>query len=1287
MGAQLEKSNLYGSFDPSLVGKILITADDIRQEGGSNLWGYFIYRSVYPTIKISGNYGINEDPAARKDILEWITLGGMSTNTVIGTFTGNMSGAYGGYGTGEIIGYEIEFFNPQWGKYGDFIYKAYLGIEKEQYSTITNLDLLDGLKNYLAIPPKGYQEISARVLKNHYDRSGGVTYFPHFDPDYPVSKEIHGNSSVQYWDEYFGNQPFWGIYSFYKENADYWQNKFGVGPGSGESFLIANPWNTYAYIPSRELNSTLVASGSVASDGSTYFNKDGISLHPTAGIARTEASLSFAPRWQGGYMVTWGICWGTNSELTLTNENYFDFSTYTGWAYYSSLGVPGLERSKLFGGNNFLIKNLTANTKYYVRAWQKRWGNPILGENPDIVITKYDTVFHFTTPNLNGLPMCSTQKPNNITGNSASFWCGFMMTSVGDTYNPQNTGATWGNPYPKDDMFECGVIYSKLGIPSLNGNGVCANGTLKVIAYSENNPAGDGQWHSGLNEGGGDYMTLHDMSPSSVYTFRTYIITKARVIHYSNPDSPYCYQPLGGGRGDIVITTAGNTTTPKINIVGDFTPNSTIISVGYQLESTGNWNIPWKKRGVCFSTSPNPTIALDQNNEVIETNVMFALFPESRGDTMAAEYVDVEKLTPGVKYYFRAFAVYNDTSIAYSGQQIKDTPTKKTILEMFTLYPASLVTTNSASIKFDVKTFNSYFTQMGVCYSLNPTIAYAENGVPASDLGIGSKTISLSGLTPNSKYYYKVYFKDADGEQMTSIGSFNTSIAIQRPSFSLQSIIKTSTQVPIKVIVSSNGGEACDTWIDYDKATLPSSTIKDAKAVKVSTGTGVGTFTLTLDIANLEVGVYNVIAYSKNASTDLVSSNYQSFEIVAIQKDETAASLNSSITESSTTAYVYAELNAGNSNVLNSSIAVSAGGVNFTNDSVVALNNAFQLNKVVNAQIDGLSPETNYTVLITSNTEYTQSHGGAVTQSKTFTTKPEVATGVTSDEPFVLILTTPDTNSNTASYILRISQAQLVSTYKVRLAISSSKKLLKTNPHRIIALLTEPINNKVVSFETAGTWYVQAILTAKDNNEYTSNIVEMNIGIDDVKNPIYGFYKIPMLGKKVYKGTRTWEWNGKGWARLITQNTENEQIQPTETPVLPTDFIATVSGELTDIKKSILAGKESSYVGTPQIITYFGGHTREDIPPFETYISQNTLWYNDLGLLYSFDQSHLGGLIGDSEEEPSQGIHWKKINWDRGAFYIYQNKRYIVNAVGKLEYFGEGPGNDIWFTNFEDANY
>ena len=157
-------------------------------------------------------------------------------------------------------------------------------------------------------------------------------------------------------------------------------------------------------------------------------------------------------------------------------------------------------------------------------------------------------------------------------------------------------------------------------------------------------------------------------------------------------------------------------------------------------------------RGVCWSTSHNPTISDTHTSDGTGTGTFTS---------------NISGLTPGTTYYVRAYAT-NSVGTAY-GNEI--TVAALANLPIVSTTAASNISDTSAISGGNVTSDGgAAVTARGVCWdtSHNPTI----NGSHSSDgTGTGTFTSNISGLTPGTTYYVRAYATNSAG---TAYGNEDT---------------------------------------------------------------------------------------------------------------------------------------------------------------------------------------------------------------------------------------------------------------------------------------------------------------------------------------------------------------------------------------------------------------------------------------------------------------------------------------------------------------------------------
>ena len=231
-------------------------------------------------------------------------------------------------------------------------------------------------------------------------------------------------------------------------------------------------------------------------------------------------------------------------------------------------------------------------------------------------------------------------------------------------------------------------------------------------------------------------VRLNDLQKGTTYYVRAYA-TNSHGTVYS--DELYF---------NTEMTIPAVTTTPATDI------SYTSATVGGKVTEDGGASVT--ERGVCYSTSANPTTA---NTKV------------TNGTGTGSFTCNLTDLQDGTTYYVRAYAV-NSIGTAY-GEEVRFTTKTKTFATVATT-PATNVSYTSATVGGNVMDDGgTEVIERGVVYSTsqNPT---REDSKVTSGSGLGKFTCNLTNLQDGTTYYARAYAINEKGVAYGEEVSFTT---------------------------------------------------------------------------------------------------------------------------------------------------------------------------------------------------------------------------------------------------------------------------------------------------------------------------------------------------------------------------------------------------------------------------------------------------------------------------------------------------------------------------------
>ena len=449
---------------------------------------------------------------------------------------------------------------------------------------------------------------------------------------------------------------------------------------------------------------------------------------------------------EGGQEVTErGICWNTYGDPTLDDETM----------QHASGGV---------GQYTLRIEGLALSTKYYVRAYAKNASGIGFGE-----------VLEFETLAEAQLPKVSTVEVSNVTSTTAS--CMGNVASDGGL-----------------ELTERGVCWSLSANPTTSGSHAAAtDATLGVFE-----------------------VAMTGLTPNKTYHVRAYA-TNAKGTAYGD---------------DLTFTTTEGL--PVVTTLGITEITATSAKGGGEVTDQGASNVT--ERGICWGTSHNPTISGSHANN----------------GTGAGSYtVSMTNLTPNATYYVRAYAT-NAQGTAY-GAEVSFTALEG-LPVVLTLDMTDITSSTAKGHGKVTDQGGSAVTERGICWSTSPSPTTSGSHAN-SGTGAGEYTVSLSNLTPGTKYYVRAYATNSQGTTYGEQKDFTTSATL--PTVVTGDISGTTA---LGEVTNAGGVIVTERGICWGTSHNPTTA-----GTHGSSGTGTGAF--SVELTDLAPGTtYYVRAYAINSA-------------------------------------------------------------------------------------------------------------------------------------------------------------------------------------------------------------------------------------------------------------------------------------------------------------------------------------------------------------------------------------------------------------------------------------
>ena len=626
----------------------------------------------------------------------------------------------------------------------------------------------------------------------------------------------------------------------------------GTGTGSFSVELTGlTPGTTY-YVRAYARNSVGTSYGNEVSF-STTANMPTVTTDEVSNITQTTAQGGGNVTDDGGATVTErGICWGTGHNPT------------TGGSHAMSGEGTGAFVCNMTG--------LAQNTKYYVRAYAVNSQGTSYGEEVSFTTSQNVSAPTVTTGEVTDITQTSAKCSGNVTADG-----GATVTERGicwsTSHNPMTSGshATSGTG---TGTFTCnmtgltaGTIYyvrayaknsqgisygsevsfsTTANMPTVTtaqvtnitqttatgGGNVTATGGANVtergICWGTSHNPTTSSSHSSNGTGPGSYTcNMTGLTPNTTYYVRAYAKNSVGTAYGS----------------EVSFTTTQNVTVPTVttNTVTNIT--QTTATCGGNVTNSGGANVT--ARGVCWSTSQNPTVSGNHTTD---------------GSGTGSFTSSLTNLTPNTTYYVRAYAT-NSQGTAY-GTQRTFTTTQSISIPTVTTAQVTNITQTTATGGGNVTANGGVnVTERGICWSTshNPTTSgsHASGGA-----GNGTFSVNMTGLTANTTYYVRAYATNSAGTAYGSEVSFTTLQNVTLPTVTTSQVtnIQQTTATGGGNVTSAGGGTVTARGVCWSTSHNPTTS-----SSHTTDGSGTGSFTSSL--TNLTPNTtYYVRAYATNSA-------------------------------------------------------------------------------------------------------------------------------------------------------------------------------------------------------------------------------------------------------------------------------------------------------------------------------------------------------------------------------------------------------------------------------------
>ena len=632
---------------------------------------------------------------------------------------------------------------------------------------------------------------------------------------------------------------------------DHAANGAGIGSFSVNMTNLM-PDSTY-YVRAYAIYADGIVYGNEVSFVTQNANLPTVLTQEVSNITRTSALASGNVTDDGGLDVTErGVCWSTAHAPNIEGS-HANNGTGTG-AFSIEIG------------------ELVPNTTYYVRAYAQNAKGVAYGDE-----VEFKTAEDVSSPLVNTLPVTNITSTTATGGGNVTNDGGATVTGRGICWSTNH------NPTTNDEHASNGTGLGEFSVVMAD---LEPGTTYYVRAYAENSQGVSyGMEVSFITVANPPTVTTDEVSNitqttalgSGTVTDDGGLEITERGICWSTSHTPtlnnnHASNGIGVGGFTVEMTGLTSNTTYYVrayainsqgtaygnevefktsqNVSAPTVTTSEVINIT-QTTAKGGGNVTndggatVTERGICWSTEHNPTTSNSHTNS----------------GTGTGEFnCNMSNLTAGTTYYVRAYAK-NSEGTSYGAEVSFITEQAITLPTVTTAQVSNITQTTATGGGNVTATGNATVTERGICWSTshNPTTSgsHASNGG-----GIGTYSVNMTGLTPNTTYYVRAYATNSAGTAYGAEVSFTTLQNVSLPTVTTSQVtsITQTTATGGGNVTSAGGATVTERGICWSTSHNPTTSNTHA-----NNGTGTGSY--SINMTNLTANTtYYVRAFATNSA-------------------------------------------------------------------------------------------------------------------------------------------------------------------------------------------------------------------------------------------------------------------------------------------------------------------------------------------------------------------------------------------------------------------------------------